>query len=58
MGKQIYSNKFMLTETYKAVSSQFSFASSLVLRKMSQTAYKQGMLAWDWPTNYVIITIW
>ena len=21
---------------------------------MSQTAYKQGMLAWDWPTNYVI----
>ena len=22
---------------------------------MSQTAYKQGMLAWDWPTNYVII---
>ena len=55
MGKQIYSNKFMLTETYKAVSSQFSFASSLVLRKMSQTAYKQGMLAWDWPTNYVII---
>ena len=29
----------MLTETYKAVSSSF----------------KQGMLAWDWPTNYVII---
>ena len=26
MGKQIYSNKFMLTETYKAVSSQFFFA--------------------------------
>ena len=26
MGKQIYSNKFMLTETYKAVSSQLSFA--------------------------------
>ena len=25
---------------------------------MSQTAYKQGMLAWDWPTNYVIIIIW
>ena len=22
---------------------------------MSQTAYKQGMLAWDWPTNYVYI---
>ena len=21
---------------------------------MSQTAYKQGMLAWDGPTNYVI----
>ena len=51
MGKQIYSNKFMLTETYKADSSQFSFA-RVVLRKMSQTAYKQGMLAWDWPTNY------
>ena len=26
MGKQIYSNKFMLTETYKAATSQFSFA--------------------------------
>ena len=26
MGKQIYSNKFMLTETYKAVSSPFFFA--------------------------------
>ena len=26
MGKQIYSNKFMLTEKYKAVSSRFSFA--------------------------------
>ena len=26
---------------------------------MSQTAYKQGMLAWDGPTNYVIyIYIW
>ena len=21
---------------------------------MSQTAYKQWMLAWEWPTNYVI----
>ena len=52
MGKQIYSNKFMLTETYKAVSSQFSFAR---VHKMRQTAYKQGMLAWDLPTNYVII---
>ena len=52
MGKPIYSNKFMLAETYKAVSSQFSFA-RVQLRKMSQTAYKQGMLAWDLPTNYV-----
>ena len=25
---------------------------------MSQTAYKQGMLAWEWPTNYVIIYIY
>ena len=59
MGKQIYSNKFVLTETYKAVSSQiFLRASSLVLRKMSQATYKQGMLAWDWPTNYVIIYLY
>ena len=46
MGKQIYSNKFMLTETY-SFKSIFLRASSLVLRKMSQAAYKQGMLAWD-----------
>ena len=26
MGKQIYCNTFMLTDTYKTVSSQFSFA--------------------------------
>ena len=25
---------------------------------MSQTAYKQGMLAWDWPTNYGSSSIW
>ena len=54
MGKQIYSNKFMLTETYKAFSSQSSFT-RVHSYKMSQTAYKHGMLAWDWPTNYVII---
>ena len=24
---------------------------------MSQTAHKQGMLAWDWPTNYVIYMV-
>ena len=35
----------------------FFRASSLVLRKMSQTAYKQGMLAWDLPTNYVIYMV-
>ena len=60
MGKQIYSNKFMLTETYKAVSSQFSFVwvHSFILRKMSKSAYKQSL---ECPSNCVYIvygSIW